>query len=69
MDGTETYEKILKINPAQKAIILSGFSESDRVMEAYRLGAGPFVRKPVTKNIIAAAVRSELDRKTEKVRT
>ncbi len=69
MDGTDTYEKILKINPAQKAIILSGFSESDRVMEAYRLGAGPFVRKPVTKNIIAAAVRSELDRKTEKVRT
>jgi len=62
IDGAETYRHILEISPHQKAIILSGFSESDRVLEAQKLGAGAFVRKPVTKKSIANAVRTELDR-------
>jgi PAS domain S-box-containing protein len=62
IDGAETYRRILEVSPSQKAIILSGFSESDRVIEAQTMGAGAFVRKPVTKNGIAAAVRTELDR-------
>ncbi|MEE9443312.1 MAG: PAS domain S-box protein [candidate division Zixibacteria bacterium] len=66
IDGAETYRRILEISPGQQAIILSGFSESDRVFEAQRLGAGAFVRKPVTKSVIAAAVRAELDRKVDK---
>ena len=62
-DGTETYRRILEIVPEQPAIIMSGFSESDRVLEAQRLGAGAFVRKPITSRGIAAAVRRELNRK------
>jgi len=62
IDGTETYRRALEVCPDQKAIIVSGFSESDRVFEAQKLGAGAFVRKPITKNNIAAAVRTELDR-------
>jgi CheY-like chemotaxis protein len=62
IDGTETYRRILEISPQQKAIILSGFSESDRVLKVQKLGAGAFVRKPVSKRAIAAAIRSELDR-------
>ncbi len=62
IDGAETYRQILEINPHQKAIIVSGFSESDRVLEAQKLGAGAFVKKPLTRNDIAAAVRTELDR-------
>lgn len=69
IDGTETYRQILDINPHQKAIILSGLSESDRVLEAQMLGAGAFVRKPVTKSVIAAAVRTELDRQVDVVTT
>jgi PAS domain S-box-containing protein len=61
IDGTETYRQILKINPNQKAIIVSGFSMSDRVREAQRLGAGEFVPKPITRKKIALAVRNELD--------
>jgi CheY-like chemotaxis protein len=38
IDGLETYENILKLNPVQKAVIVSGFSESDRVREAQRIG-------------------------------
>ncbi|MEZ5357757.1 MAG: PAS domain S-box protein [Candidatus Zixiibacteriota bacterium] len=62
IDGTETYRRILEIYPNQKAVILSGFSESDRVQEAQKLGAGEFVKKPVTRSILATAVRNELDR-------
>ena len=64
IDGAETYRRMLEISPHQKTIILSGFSESDRVIEAQKLGVGAFVRKPVTRVAIAAAVRSELDRET-----
>ena len=62
IDGAETYERILEINSNQKAIILSGFSESDKVFKAQELGAGAFIKKPITKNVIATAVRTELDR-------
>ncbi len=67
IDGAETYRQILEVNPDQKAIILSGFSESDRVLEAQKLGAGAFVRKPITKDVIAAAVRTELDQQVKVV--
>jgi CheY-like chemotaxis protein len=62
IDGTETYRRALKINPHQKAIIISGFSESKRVQEALSLGVGAFLRKPLTRDNIGAAVRIELDK-------
>ncbi|MEN6466926.1 MAG: PAS domain S-box protein [Syntrophaceae bacterium] len=62
MDGLETYEKILKVKPGQKAIIVSGFSETDRVKKAQQLGAGRYVRKPYIQENIGLAVRKELDR-------
>ncbi len=62
IDGSETYRRILEFAPNQRAIIVSGFSESGRVSEAQKLGAGAFVKKPVTKSTIGAAVRTELDR-------
>ena len=62
IDGLETYRRILEIHPAQKAIIASGYSESERVKEAQRLGAGAYVKKPYLMEKIAVAVREELDR-------
>jgi len=63
MDGLDTYREILKIRPQQKAIIVSGFAETDRVRQAQALGAGAFVRKPYIMEKIGLAVRRELDRK------
>lgn len=63
IDGMETYRRIVEINPGQKAIIVSGFSETDRVREAQEMGAGAFVRKPYILEKIGLAVRKELDRK------
>ncbi|MBN1136494.1 MAG: response regulator [Anaerolineae bacterium] len=61
-DGLETYREIIKIHPGQKAIIASGFAEDERVALAQELGAGPFVRKPFTRDKIGRAIRQELDR-------
>ena len=60
MDGLATYKQILKYHPAQKAIIASGFSESERVKEAQKLGAGTYVKKPYLMEKLAAAVKEEL---------
>jgi len=61
-DGLDTYREVLEYKPGQKCIIASGFSESERVREAQSLGAGNYVSKPYTRNIIGKAVRDELDR-------
>jgi two-component system cell cycle sensor histidine kinase/response regulator CckA len=62
MDGLETYRKILELRPGQKAIIASGFSESDKVKEAQELGAGAYVKKPYLMEKIGIIMREELDR-------
>ncbi|MBN1828987.1 MAG: PAS domain S-box protein, partial [Deltaproteobacteria bacterium] len=63
IDGLETYRRALEINPRQKAVIVSGFSETARVEKAQEMGAGTFVRKPYVLEKIGLAVRKELDRK------
>lgn len=60
IDGLDTYKEILKVHPGQKAIIASGFSETARVREAQRLGAGQYIKKPYTLEKIGVAVKDAL---------
>jgi PAS domain S-box-containing protein len=60
IDGFDTYKKIIEVHPRQKAIIASGFSETDRVKEAQRLGAGQYIKKPYTIENIGLAIKEEL---------
>ena len=60
IDGLETYERIISRHPGQKAIIASGFSETNRVKKAQGLGAGAYVKKPYTLEKIGLAVKAEL---------
>ena len=60
IDGLETYKKILQLHPGQKTIIASGYSESDRVKEAQRIGAGAYVKKPYLIEKFGRAVKKEL---------
>jgi PAS domain S-box-containing protein len=62
IDGLDTYKRALEINPKQKAILVSGFSETDRVKKAKKLGAGAYVRKPYVMEKIGLAIRDELKR-------
>jgi len=63
IDGCETYRQIIKIHPEQKAVITSGFSETDKVGMTQRLGAGEYIKKPYSLEKIGFAVKKELMRK------
>jgi two-component system cell cycle sensor histidine kinase/response regulator CckA len=56
-DGLDTYREIIKHCPGQRAIIASGFSETDRVKEAERLGVGKYIKKPYNMQILGKAIR------------
>ena len=62
MDGLETYKQVLSLHPHQKAVIASGYSETDRIKEAQRLGAGEYIKKPYTIEKISSTIKSEFAR-------
>ena len=62
IDGLETYKKVLEFCPDQKAIIASGYSETDRVREAQTLGAEIYLKKPYSFEKIGLAVKAGLDK-------
>jgi PAS domain S-box-containing protein len=56
INGRQTFERILKIHPRQKAIVASGFAEDEDVRATLALGAGAFVGKPYTLEKIGGAI-------------
>lgn len=60
INGRETYEKILKMYPNQRAIIASGFAENEEVKQTLYLGASQFVKKPYTLTQMGLAVKQAL---------
>lgn len=62
MNGRQTFEEIIRIRPGQRAVIASGFSQTEEVKIAQRLGAGSYVKKPYTVEKIGIAVKEELEK-------
>ncbi|MBI9082103.1 MAG: response regulator [Desulfobacterales bacterium] len=60
MDGTETCKSIWMHRPGQRIIIASGYSETQRVLDAQQLGAGRYIRKPYALETLGMAVRDAL---------
>jgi len=63
IDGLETYRRILEFRPHQKAIIASGYAETEHVAVCLKMGIGQFIEKPYTIEKIGMAVRHEIDKK------
>ena len=61
IDGLDTYRRIIKIHPGQKAIIASGYSETERVLEARRLGVNLCIKKPFNIETIGMALRKVIE--------
>jgi len=61
MNGCQAYREILKLYPGQKAVIASGFSESDDIKAALELGAGGFIKKPYSMTKLGRVVRDALN--------
>jgi PAS domain S-box-containing protein len=62
MDGLDCYREIIKKHPCQKAVIASGYSETQRVRELQNLGAGAYLKKPYTIDKLAKIIKSELQK-------
>lgn len=60
INGRQTYEEILKINPKQRALIASGFAENGEVKQTLLLGANQFVKKPYSLTQMGQAVKQAL---------
>jgi signal transduction histidine kinase len=60
IDGLDTFKRALSLYPKQKAVIASGYTKSDRVRSALKLGAS-FINKPYCMEEIAKAVKSALN--------
>ncbi len=63
LSGLQTYIEILKKNPGQKAIIASGYSQNDDVERTLKLGAGRFIKKPYTMELLGKAMKHELKKR------
>jgi PAS domain S-box-containing protein len=61
IDGLETFKRMRKINPNQRTIIVSGYSDSAKVKQAQKIGAGAYIKKPYVLKDIGMAVRTALD--------
>ena len=61
IDGLETFKRLLDIQPDIKAVIASGFSETQRVHDAQSLGAGAYLKKPYTIEQVGLALKAEFE--------
>jgi two-component system cell cycle sensor histidine kinase/response regulator CckA len=59
-DGLDTYQAIAQLFPGQKCVLVSGYSETERLKKAQALGAGRYLAKPYTREELGRAVREEL---------
>lgn len=62
IDGLETYKRVHELHPGQKAVITSGFSETDNVRELKRLGVASYIKKPYTLERMGQAIVDELSK-------
>lgn len=63
LNGAQTYEQIININPYQKAIIVSGYPEDqirEEIETAQKLGAGRYIKKPYTFQKLGEAIKTEI---------
>jgi PAS domain S-box-containing protein len=60
MSGRETYEKVIRLYPKQKALIASGLSKDSEVEKAFQLGVSGFIAKPYSLEELGRAIQRVL---------
>jgi signal transduction histidine kinase/ActR/RegA family two-component response regulator/sensor domain CHASE-containing protein len=66
-DGLDTFKAIREIRPTQKAVIVSGYSATDRVQDTLDLGASSYLKKPYHIEALSTTLRSALDSPAAKI--
>jgi two-component system, cell cycle sensor histidine kinase and response regulator CckA len=60
MDGIDTYEALVEMEPTVNVVLISGYSKDDRVEKLLASGAVQFVPKPFDVEILAKTIRRAL---------
>lgn len=60
IDGLVAYRRVAQKHPKQRAVIASGYAETDRVRAAQHLGVGEYIKKPYILEGPAQAVHRAL---------
>ena len=66
LDGFETAEKILEMDPEANIIFLSSLAYEDTMEQAQRLGSADFLFKPIEKEKLIASLLKIVDNKLNK---
>jgi signal transduction histidine kinase/CheY-like chemotaxis protein len=61
IDGLETFRRCLRLNPDQRAVIASGYSQTDQIKKVQQLGHCYYIKKPFLLNTLKQVVREALD--------
>ncbi len=60
MNGLETLQKIKRIRPKAKVLILTGYESGDVATQAIRLGVANYLTKPLERHKVLSEVRATL---------
>src|SRR6476620_6588308 len=60
MDGLETLSKIRLVDPVARVIMATAYASIELAVDAMKLGASDFVRKPMTPELLRNAVAAAL---------
>ena len=61
MDGLQTLENCKKLHPEQKVVMISCVNDTNRVVQAIKLGASDYVTKPFLSQQFQGAIRKALN--------
>ncbi len=61
MNGMEALERMLRLQPGLRVLVLSGHDEREMGLDAARRGAAGFVGKPFNRSQLGAAVRAAIE--------
>lgn len=63
MDGTEMIEKIRNENPDISMIVMTAYSDPNKVCDAMKKGANNFLLKPLDISLLESSIKSAVNRK------
>ncbi len=63
ISGLATFQELKAIDPDIGAVITSGYSKTNDVEKAQKLGAGPFIKKPYSLEGLGLGIKEELDKR------
>jgi DNA-binding response OmpR family regulator len=65
MEGTEVLRRIKVLAPAARVVMMTAFASVELAVEAMKLGATDFLRKPMTPEVVRNAVAAALKKMSE----